>query len=60
MNKISWSITYSWKLDFSFEKYKNIENIVSIREAEDSKMLWNRVIKIDFINKYKKWKEKLV
>lgn len=51
---LEWKYSFlaiNW-LDFDtvFEKYKDIEKIVSIREAENSKILWNRVIKIDFIN----------
>lgn len=42
---INWS-----NFDDVLNKYSYMKNIISIREAEESKVLWNRVIKIDLIN----------
>ena len=39
------------EVDFDeiYERFKDFEEVVSIREAEISTRFWNRIIKVDFI-----------
>lgn len=44
--------TFEWEqVDFEEinERFKDFEEVVSIREAEISKKFWNKVIKVDFV-----------
>lgn len=48
-----WILTLSWiSNDFEdvVETFKNDPPVVCIREAENSKSFWNRVVKVDVIN----------
>ena len=44
---ISWIST---TFEEVFENFQDGEEVVCIREAEESKMFWNKVIKVDVIN----------
>lgn len=44
--------TFEWEeVDFEeiFDRFKDFEEVVSIREAEISPRFWNRVVKVDFV-----------
>lgn len=44
--------TFEWEevsFDEIFDRFKDFEEVVSIREAEDSERFWNKKIKVDFV-----------
>jgi len=44
--------SFEWEMvDYNeiCERFKDIENVASVREAEISERFWNRVVRVDFI-----------
>ena len=44
--------TFEWEqVDFNeiYDRFQDFEEVVCIREAEDSLRFWNKVVKVDFV-----------